>query len=72
MSTDDTARLERIEGKLDLIIDKLHSHDLRLVPLEADAAGRRTFRKWVAGIGASIVAGLAIIAVKLKLKVIGQ
>jgi hypothetical protein len=45
MSTDETHTLERMEGKLDLIIDKLHGHDLRFVPLEADYAQRQDQKK---------------------------
>jgi hypothetical protein len=45
VSAEEAHALERIEGKIDFLIERQHQHDLRFVPLEADYTQRQDQKK---------------------------
>lgn len=64
MSADESRTLERVEGKIDFIIEALHRHELRFVPLEANLSQRqdrtKSRTKVVYGVVTAVVAAFAL------------
>lgn len=53
--------MERMEAKLDVVVEGQHAHDLRLQPLEADLGARKNRKRWVATVAATVTAALVLV-----------